>query len=465
MILSPLAAYLLVGAAASHLMRDPFGDRSVYYRISTALLLGMGGLAFLYVIMDLAGIPITRWSTMIAALAAGAPSLALRIRRGGIESLHPSGFSLPGWGRLSLPCLLFCAPLILIAAGSFVQMSLLVPRAYDALVGWDLVGKVLSYEGALRNSVFEKIVYNAQATYPPFAASMQGLFYLFTPHAPRLWVPIMLVAFMVVLGEEAWRIVGSSALAALLLLIVLTLPELSFHLTVAQTDFPNMVFVTIGFLWALRYPRDRRAVWLCALFIFFGTMTRSETVLVAAAVSLWMLARVRFRRWEPVVVTAASAAFFLFWNLIWVRGLIGYDPGDHFRSTIDLDLQRAWDVIRFAVIIVSHREPYGELLPILGAGFLLWVLWAAGLRRRAGESVEGMPATPGAILGLFALSLAFYLPFFYMWDPVLNPLWTMEHTFKRGFFRYVPLAVLFVMVMVRLAWEALRPAPARTGSR
>jgi hypothetical protein len=52
-----------------------------------------------------------------------------------------------------------------------------------------------------------------------------------------------------------------------------------------------------------------------------------------------------------------------------------------------------------------------------------------------------------------------------MWDPVLNPLWTMEHTFKRGFFRYVPLAVLFVMVMVRLAWEALRPAPARTGPR
>jgi hypothetical protein len=34
--------------------------------------------------------------------------------------------------------------------------------------------------------------------------------------------------------------------------------------------------------------------------------------------------------------------------------------------------------------------------------------------------------------------LALYLPYFYMWDPVLNPLWTMEHTYKRGFFRFVP---------------------------
>jgi hypothetical protein len=25
-----------------------------------------------------------------------------------------------------------------------------------------------------------------------------------------------------------------------------------------------------------------------------------------------------------------------------------------------------------------------------------------------------------------------------MWDPVLIPLWTMEHTFKRGFLRFIP---------------------------
>ena len=41
-------------------------------------------------------------------------------------------------------------------------------------------------------------------------------------------------------------------------------------------------------------------------------------------------------------------------------------------------------------------------------------------------------------LVVLAVCFAFYMPFFYQWDPKLNPLWTMDHTFKRGFFRFVP---------------------------
>ena len=36
------------------------------------------------------------------------------------------------------------------------------------------------------------------------------------------------------------------------------------------------------------------------------------------------------------------------------------------------------------------------------------------------------------------MSFLFYMPFFYLWNERLNPIWTMHFTFKRGFFRFIP---------------------------
>jgi hypothetical protein len=459
MILLPVIAYLLVGEGVYHLLGDPVEDRSLYYRISLRLLLGMAGTALIFVVQDLVGIGITRTSVIASSLLVGIASVVVRVLQRNLEALKIGSWRLSSWSDISLPCILFSIPLVVLLAASFVQMTFLVPRAYDALVGWDLVGKVLSHEGAIRSSVFTHIRYNAQAVYPPFCSTMQGLFYIFTPATPRMWVPIMLLPFMVIFGEEVWRITRRSALAALSLLIIFTVRELNFHLTVAQTDLPNMIFVTLGFLWALRYPDDRRSVGLASLFMLLATMTRSETILVALGVCIWMLARSRFKRWDSLWVLIPSVAFFAFWNLIYVRGLIGYDPADHFRTTLDLDLSRAFEVLRLAFLLVIQRDIYGELGLLALVGLALWVGWILlGRRLAAGlPPGEALTISPGHMLGLLALGLLFYLSFFYQWDPVLNPLWTMEHTFKRGFFRYIPLLVLFVLSTARL-WEALVPA-------
>lgn len=463
MILLPLLAFLLVGEGVYQLLGDPTEDRSVYYRVSMRLMLGMAGVTVIMVALDLCGIPITPASVMASALLAGVASLAVRFARRDFASLRVGSWKLNRWSDASLPCVLFSIPLVVLLLASIAQMALLVPRAYDALVGWDLVGKVLSYEGAIRSSVFTHINYNAQAVYPPFCSTMQGLFYLFAPSVPRMWVPIVVLPFMIIFGVEAWRITRSSALAALTLLIVFCVKELNFHLTVAQTDLPNMIFVSLAFLWALRFPGDRRSVLLTTLFMLLATMTRSETILVALGISLWMLIRSRFRRWDVLWVAALSLAFFVFWNLFYVRGLIGYDPADHFRRSLDLDPGRAFEVLRLAFLLVIQRDIYGELAPLVVAGLLLWIGWFSWGRRMAWKSprIEALPIPPGHMLGLLALALLLYLPFFYMWDPELNPLWTMEHTFKRGFFRYIPLLVLFVMSMVRL-WGLLIPAAVRS---
>ena len=59
------------------------------------------------------------------------------------------------------------------------------------------------------------------------------------------------------------------------------------------------------------------------------------------------------------------------------------------------------------------------------------------------------------LLVLLAAMFVFYLPYFYMWDPNYEPLWTMEHTFKRGFFRFIP-GILAAFVALRPIANALR---------
>ncbi|MBU1702686.1 MAG: hypothetical protein KJ970_04510 [Candidatus Eisenbacteria bacterium] len=482
-----LLAMIAAGEPIVQLLRDPDLDRSIFYKLALRLLLGMAALTIFFLVMDAAGIPINRRSIIGSSLLAAGISLAVRllVRRQRVRGLGEwrseclSGWRRGGLHKISWPSLLTSLLLASLVAASFLQMIYLVPMAYDALVGWDLVAKIMSYEGVYRSSVFEKISFNAQATYPPLTACMQGLCYIFTPGTPRIWIPILVLGFMILFGEDVWRRTRSSLLSTFLLLLLFTFPEINFHLTVAQTDMPNMVFVSLAFIWILAYPNDRRSVPLAAVFMFIATLTRSETILIAAAAALWMWIRVRFRSGSPLWIVLPGVALFLFWNLFYVRVLLGYNPADHFRTTLDIDPARAWKVIRYAVVIVTDRETFGELWWLFLGGLGAWLLWIVlGRRMGAGAMAAGdSPAgktraasnssssgslqslnsrlAPGAVLSLFLLTFLAYLPFFYQWDPVLNPLWSMAHTFKRGFFRYVPIMLLFILSVVRLWWVAL----------
>jgi hypothetical protein len=57
----------------------------------------------------------------------------------------------------------------------------------------------------------------------------------------------------------------------------------------------------------------------------------------------------------------------------------------------------------------------------------------------------------GTLLLLAGLMFVCYLPFFYAWDPELNPLWSMRDTYKRGFFRFVPLLLVGLLALPPIA--------------
>ncbi len=404
------------------------------------VLLALAAVPWLCIVMDLTTIPITRLTLGLASSVIALVGFVAdaRPRRAALSPKTRSESAAHATPLVAMLLVLATASLVLF---SLIHTSLYPPRTYDALVGYDVVGKIMAYEGRLRSSLFTRIVYNAQCVYAPFTATNQGFWYLFHAATPQLWVPLITAGFALVVGSRVRSMTGSPTASGLATLLMLTPPEVSFHLTIGQTDLPSMVYATLAILATVEFLKGRAGLALPALWALVATSVRSEGILFAMALALACLIIRRARRWRALAIVLPALAFFAFWNFIFVQGLIGYDPGRYFRRELTLDPGRAWEVVRRAAQIIADPIAFGEFVWVIPLGIALWLLGRWGARRNW-WGAGGDASVSGPLLALLALSLVCYLPFFYQWDPQLNPLWTMEHTFKRGFFRFVPALVI-----------------------
>ena len=313
------------------------------------ILLGLAMVPLLYLVMDLASIPITRWSSTVVMLAIFGTGLLVARRARAADWGTPA----PGVHAWVDPMLLRSpAAIVLILAivsvvlACTIQSSLYPTRSYDALVGWDVVGKVMAYEGKIRSSLFTNIQFNAQCAYAPFCATNQGYWYLFFPNAYQFWLPLLIAGFSLVMWSRVRRWTGSPTAAGLSTFLVFLPPALTYQLTVGQTDIPVMVYTTLAFFAAAELLRGEGRVSTVAFYALIATIARSEGVLFALALTVVGILLDRSRRWRWLWITAVSVAFFALWNLFVMRFLIGYDPGQYFRRTLDFDPARMVEVVR-----------------------------------------------------------------------------------------------------------------------
>lgn len=443
--------------------------------IAWRMLLAPAVVPWLVVFYDLAGIPFTQVSAAVAAVVLlGAGFWALRpglgpgpriqpgIPRAGLPEIDGAPPAIPPPVRTTWVAGLLRSPaavVLTVAAGTLILMSLvhvaiLPERDYDANVGFGLVGKILAAEGRLRCSVFERIVFHAQSVYAPFAAANTGFGYLFFEAVPRLWVPWSIGGFLLALGSWVRRRTGSATIAALTAFLVL-LPQalLTQSATEARPDLPSMIYTVFAALAVIDLLRGRGGYGPPAMLILVATTARSENVLFGAALATAaFLARPSpSGRAKLVWLVALPAAFFVFWNIVFVKGLIGYDPAVHF-ARLDFAPARVVEIVRRAMAIIAWPQAFGEFVVVVVAAPLGWLGWRLGRRRSRAPS--GAPAgedLSGTLLLLAGLMFVFYIPLFYAWDPQLHALETMRNTFKRGFFRFMPLLLLALLALPPLA--------------
>jgi hypothetical protein len=466
-LLVGLMVLALLGDGSARLLRHlrVLAPAPLSEEIGRRVLLALAAVPWLCVAMDLSGIAITRLSLGIAASGVALAGFALA--RSGFRGTGapPRTEDAGGASLLRSPAAIVLA----LATASLIVFSLIhtsfyPPRTYDGLVGYDLVGKILAYEGKFRSSVFTRLAFNAQCVYPPFTATNEGFWYLFHPALPQLWVPLVAGGFALVVGSRVRRWTGSPTAAWLTTFLMLTPPELAFHLTVGQTDLASMAYVALAMFATVEALRGTAGgLAEAAFYALLAATVRNENVLfaLALAIVLWV-ARGR-RGWRAIGIFAPAAVFFAFWNLLVVRGLIGYDPGRHFRRTLDFDPGRMLEVLRFAAKNIANPGAFGEVVYAIPLAAALWALARWG-RRRGWFAGTPDPRLTGPLLIVLGASMVLYLPFFYQWDPQLNPLWTMDHTFKRGFFRFVPGLVVALLVSPP-ALSVLRRCDGPSGGR
>ena len=455
--------------------------------VALRVLLGLAAVPFVAMLFDLVSIPITRASFVAAAavlVAAGwfltrhrpaVPAAAGEVPpdrrsalRDRIAASSRSVLRAPAAAVLSLVA-------IGVVACTLVQIAILPERNYDALVGYDLVGKVMAYEGAYVSSVFQRITYNAQCVYAPFTAANIGFGYLFHPIIQRLWVTLLIGAFLVLFHRRVLWWSGSRTAASLALLLFFLPRVVLTQATVGMTDLPSMVFTALALFAVIDHLRGEGGVAPAVPMILAASTARTENFLLGGAMAVVVIAagwrarrgrapevpepmdrRIdrqlgrRLARWRGAWILVVPVLFFLFWNFLVVRARMGYDPAAHFTPP-GVDPAKMIEVITRAFQIIGMRAAFGHFWVLIPIAVLIWI---AGRARKGGESASvGTPTGPLLlVLGLMFLA---YLPFFYLWDPVLNPLWTMEHTFKRGFMRFMP-GIVAAVCCAPLITRALR---------
>jgi hypothetical protein len=261
-----------------------------------------------------------------------------------------------------------------------------------------------------------------------------------------------------------WSVVrrwtDSPTAAALATFLVYTPSELNFHLCVGQTDLPSMVFTALAVFAWVDAMRGGPGLRTAGLFILMAATARTEAVLFAMALAIVSPFLLPTRRWRAVWLFLPALLFFLFWNLIYVKLLMGYDASQHFRSTFDLDVARLGEVLGNAFQIIFFHGAFNELPWLIPVTILLWLggrFWPT-----KPSPIHLRPGFTGLLLLAMLVCFVFYMPYFYQWDPLLNPLDTMEHTFKRGFFRFIPM-LLAAFVSAPLILRLLRKCDGQVG--
>lgn len=270
---------------------------------------------------------------------------------------------------------------------------------FDAMAGIDLVARTAVTEKTLDCSIYTTPILQGhlsnQPFYAPFAMIMQVIYRLLGFPFGQMWLTLMTVASLTVL----WSMLRERlhpALAGVLWLLFISIPEQFGYTLLLQTDLANATFYCLGgILMVQALQRNDMSRWyVSAIFLAAACWSRTETIILVGAMTAAMLPFVFSRlegasRWRaPLVTVAASAVAFALWHVLWfyaylpvrpdtARELMMFTP-DRFGSMFNdlvLDVMMdtgywAYSFILFGIIFVANAIVHRTVQPVQ---YLIWI--------------------------------------------------------------------------------------------
>lgn len=317
------------------------------------------------------------------------------------------------------------------------------PYSYDSMLGIDLIAKYAVRDGSISGSELFKTLlpltkrYDNQLFYAPYAMLMQVVTRGIGIDFGQVWLGLLSFFFNLYFYAIA-RKHAHAAVAFFALLFVLFVPEFFAYTFILQTDYSNAVFFFIGAYYFYEYHQERgnTSLILACLGMFFACWSRTETIFFIPFGSLWLLVAA-YRKLKAITPELIRAPFFFsfipalavfLWSVLYKNlylpdtvslgeqiqlksGNLAAMVGQHFQEMNEVVIFKMdyWNYTVLLFLIASFiglsLSVYRKALPH-GGVFLFWILVI--------------------YVGFHLLLLMF---------PAVN----IPFTFRRGFFKLIPL--------------------------
>ena len=409
------------------------GGLLLYMGIGT--LLGLGASTVVLFALELTRVRLTLAAYVAASVAVAALLGRLRRREG-------RAMRWPSWRELhpatAVACLALAFPITL---AMWRALALPVtPR--DAIVGMDLVAQYAAEEGRLASSLFSvehlQGKLSNQPYYAPFTALSQTLGYLGGAAYGKAWLAALPLGLVMMLGG-ALRQTLHPAFAAALVASLVAAPAFYGYSFMVLADYASAAFFGLGALALYRYRgkawpglqiSDGAVLALASVAFGFATWSRSETLglvvplALAVAVKAWPLGRGPALR-RALLLGAGAVAAFVLWHVVFIPFYLGGGPA----NLLAWDGARALgtNAARLAEQL-SRTDQYGYVLALGAIGAAVSLVCFQSER------------------GLFYLFTAAVVVAGLLVLVSIAPAASAVNTAKRGFFRLLPLVVLYLGV-------------------
>lgn len=308
---------------------------------------------------------------------------------------------------------------------------------FDAMAGIDLVAREAVQEGTIANRVFHDASLRGylsnQPFYAPFAMLLQVMYRLMGFMYGQIWLGIVAISASWMFWAAMRQVVHRFVANTLWVLLILT-PELLGYTYLLQTDYLNAAYFASGvILLYLTFDKGLASGYWPAALLFAGACwSRTETIMLVGigmvfTTLLWKSEVLKGRKRNVLLGTlAASAIVFLAWNLVYLQWYLPVRP-DTMKELVGFSISRFAEVsVQFVANVLADYALWA-LTFILFIAALIWNVVSA---RTPGSSL--LLVWIGAVLvGLVLVGTIFSAA-------------VVEQTLRRGVFKLVPLAFLYV---------------------
>jgi hypothetical protein len=445
-------------------------------KIGSSFLLGIGIQVFGMIIMDFINIPIKLMPIYILSflVIAFCWFYILRIRKisfnNAIWPYNP--FEGKPWDKINLPWIALMGFVVYTLWVITIKCLFWPTFEFDSVAGYDLAAKVVAAEGSFHNSLFMSngiSMYNMslRAVYPPLVSGSFAYAYMSGAELSKVITSLYYGSFIILFYGLLRRGNLTHLGTAFIVLLTMYVPELTSHAALSQTNMPQAVYTSTGFIalfhWMVDKEKNRDFLFLSMLILSCNSIIRSENIIFGFVAGIPVLAyTLRNRTKKNLIDLLIFGTVLLFPFVLWsvylkMEGLKPAAFENGLSLSFSYDAQKfkdwwglLWGYKQYPEGIVFNENFYA-LTPhlyvvscfIAIAYFIFNFLSAQNEVKRAEQTIFLRKEL--ALLYISLVPFLLYSLFFYLinydWDTIRN---VMLFSYKRGLFAVMILACTFI---------------------